>query len=216
MQSSNPPWCKICGLTQVQDVTETVSFRADAIGLNFYPQSPRYVDIETAQQLSLASSEVDPDCQRVGLFVNPTASEVNAVIAQVTLDMLQFSGEESAEFCRSFDLPYLKAVKMQQGTQIESYEIEYADAWALLLDAHDPNQAGGTGQVFDWGLWPQSSTKRLILAGGLGPENVAAAVRQLAPFGVDVSSGVEGDHKGIKDSERVRRFIQEAKNGGSN
>ena len=78
------------------------------------------------------------------------------MIAQVTLDMLQFSGEESAEFCRSFDLPYLKAVKMQQGTQLESYEIEYADAWALLLDTHDPNQAGGTGQVFDWGLWPQA------------------------------------------------------------
>ena len=189
-----------------------MSFRADAIGLNFYPQSPRYVDIETAQQLSLASSEVDPDCQRVGLFVNPTASEVNAVIAQVTLDMLQFSGEESAEFCRSFDLPYLKAVKMQQGTQIESYEIEYADAWALLLDAHDPNQAGGTGQVFDWGLWPQSSTKRLILAGGLGPENVAAAVRQLSHRLVSMSAVVsKAITKGLKTASACAALYRKQK-----
>ena len=197
MGLSNPPWCKICGLTRIQDVTQTVGCGANAIGLNFYPHSPRYIDVQAAQQLSEESLKVDADCQKVGLFVNPTASEVNDVIAQVTLDMLQFSGEESAEFCRSFGMPYLKAVKMQQGTQLETYEVEYPDAWALLLDTHDPNQAGGTGQVFDWGLWPKCSAKRLILAGGLSPENVASAVQQLAPFGVDVSSGVEGDDKGL-------------------
>jgi phosphoribosylanthranilate isomerase len=110
----------------------------------------------------------------------------------------------------------LKAVKMQQGINISAFEAEYADAWALLLDTHDPSQAGGTGQVFDWKLWPRSSNMRLIVAGGLGPENVASAVAQLSPFGVDVSSGVEEGRKGIKNSERVRRFIEEARHGGSN
>jgi phosphoribosylanthranilate isomerase len=137
-------------------------------------------------------------------------------LAQVDLDILQFSGDETAAFCRSFGKPFLKAVKMQQGINISAFEAEYADAWALLLDTHDPSQAGGTGQVFDWKLWPSSSNMRLIVAGGLGPENVASAVAQLSPFGVDVSSGVEEGRKGIKNSERVRRFIQEARHGGSN
>jgi phosphoribosylanthranilate isomerase len=216
MQSSQQLWCKICGLTQQQDVIDTVHAGASAIGLNFYSGSPRYVEPLLAQRLSRAAANASTQCQRIGLFVDATEAQVGEVLAQVDLDMLQFSGDETAAFCRSFGKPFLKAVKMQQGINISAFEAEYADAWALLLDTHDPSQAGGTGQVFDWKLWPRSSNMRLIVAGGLGPENVASAVAQLSPFGVDVSSGVEEGRKGIKNSERVRRFIEEARHGGSN
>ena len=134
-------------------------------------------------------------------------------MAAVELDLLQFSGDESAAFCRSFGKPYLKTVKMRSDTDFREFEVEYADAWALLLDTYDADHAGGTGRAFDWALWPQHSDKRLILAGGLEPDNVASAVAQLAPFGVDVASGVEGKDKGRKNSERVRRFLQEARHG---
>ena len=160
-----------------------------------------------------AAAAAAPECQRVGLFVNAAAADVEQVLATVELDLLQFSGDESATFCRSFGKPYLKAVKMRPETDIREFEDEYADAWALLLDTYDAEQAGGTGRAFDWSLWPSRSAKRLILAGGLEPENVASAVAQLAPFGVDVASGVEGQYKGRKDSERVRRFLQEARHG---
>lgn len=215
-QSFPPPWCKICGLTQIQDVIQSVDAGASAIGLNFYSGSPRFVAPRIAHQLSRESAAASTDCQRVGLFVNPTAAFVEEVLAQVDLDMLQFSGDESGAFCRAFAKPYLKAVKMQPATNLATFEDEFFDAWALLLDTHDLQQAGGTGQKFDWALWPTTSVKRLILAGGLDPANVAAAVAQLSPFGVDVSSGVESEQKGIKNSERVRRFIQEARHGGSN
>jgi phosphoribosylanthranilate isomerase len=202
VQGSEQLWCKICGFIEVDDVTATVKAGASAIGLNFYPGSARYVPESTAQQLSLAAAAAAPDCQRIGLFVNAAAADVERVVATVELDLLQFSGK-----------PYLKAVKMRPDTNIREFEEEYADAWALLLDTYDAEQAGGTGRAFDWSLWPQRSAKRLILAGGLEPDNVAAAVAQLAPFGVDVASGVEGQYKGRKDSERVRRFLQEARHG---
>ena len=213
LQRSEQLWCKICGLTEVTDVTDTVKAGASAIGLNFYPGSSRYVPASTAQGLSEASAAAAADCQRVGLFVNATAGEVNQVLAQVPLDVLQFSGDEAAEFCRSFGKPYIKAIKMQPDIDMRVVEAEYADAWALLLDTYDAQQAGGTGRAFDWGLWPEHSSKRLILAGGLDPENVATAVARLMPFGVDVASGVEGERKGQKNSERVRRFVQEARYG---
>ena len=213
VQRSEQLWCKICGLIEAEDVTDTVNAGASAIGLNFYPGSARYVSLSAAQQLSVASAAAAPECQRVGLFVNATASDVEQVLAAVELDLLQFSGDESATFCRSFGKPYLKAVKMRPDTDIRGFEDEYADAWALLLDTYDAEQAGGTGRAFDWSLWPQRSDKRLILAGGLVPDNVASAVAQLAPFGVDVASGVEGQYKGRKDSERVRRFLKEARHG---
>lgn len=213
LQRSELLWCKICGLTEAKDVTDTVSAGASAIGLNFYPGSPRYVQPRVAQTLSLASAAAASTCQRVGLFVNATAADVKEVLARVELDILQFSGDETAAFCGSFAKPYIKAIKMQPDTDIRALEVEYADAWALLLDTYDALQAGGTGRAFDWSLWPEHSTKRLILAGGLDPDNVGAAVAQLAPFGVDVASGVEGKRKGQKNSERVRRFIQEARHG---
>ena len=213
VQGSEQLWCKICGFIEVDDVTATVKAGASAIGLNFYPGSARYVSESTAQQLSLAAAAAAPECQRIGLFVDAAAAHVERVVATVELDLLQFSGDESATFCRSFGKPYLKAVKMRPDTDIREFEEEYADAWALLLDTYDAEQAGGTGRAFDWSLWPQRSAKRLILAGGLEPDNVASAVAQLAPFGVDVASGVEGQYKGRKDSERVRRFLQEARHG---
>ena len=213
LQKAAQLWCKICGLIEVQDVVDTVSAGVSAIGLNFYPGSARYVSSSLGQQLSLAAITAAPECQRVGLFVNAAASDVEAILAAVELDLLQFSGDESAAFCRSFGKPYLKAVKMRSDTDFRKFEVEYADAWALLLDTYDADQAGGTGRAFDWALWPQNSDKRLILAGGLEPDNVASAVAQLAPFGVDVASGVEGKNKGRKNSERVRRFLQEARHG---
>ena len=197
---------KICGLTRARDVREAVACGADAIGFVFVAHSKRLVDLPTAGELA---GLVPAFVARVGLFLDQEAQEVRDVLEQVPLSLLQFHGGESAEFCRQFGLPYIKAVSMSSEQAIQQAEAEYADAAALLLDSHEPGGLGGTGQVFDWRQVRQSE-RPLILAGGLTPDNVRAAVRQSKPWGVDVSSGVE-DAPGIKNTGAVRRFIEEAK-----
>jgi phosphoribosylanthranilate isomerase len=152
---------------------------------------------------------------RVGLFADAAPAWVRTVLAAVELDLLQFHGDEPGEFCRGFGLPYVKAFRVREGLDLAHLESEYADACALLLDAWVAGQAGGTGQRFDWTLWPRSSRLPLVLAGGLDPENVALAVRTLAPWAVDVAGGVEGPRKGEKDAERIQRFIAEVRRAGS-
>ena len=130
-----------------------------------------------------------PEVQRIGLFVDASAERVRQVLATVELDMLQFHGDESPVYCEQFEMPYIKVLGVNEETDFPAFEADFASAWALLLDTHDPQMKGGTGRRFDWTLWPTDSTSRLVLAGGLNAENVGAAVEQTRPFGVDVAGG---------------------------
>jgi phosphoribosylanthranilate isomerase len=192
---------KICGLTRIEDVKAAVSCGADAIGFVF-TASPRRVSAETAAQLS---SCIPNGVLRVGLFLNQDKSEIDRVLDTVTLDVLQFHGNETEQQCDKHDLPWLKAVAMENAQSVRQAEREYPSAMGLLLDSHAPGKQGGSGKVFDWSLSAPIS-KPVWLAGGLDPDNVAMAIRTVRPYAVDVSSGVEAS-PGIKDHERIRKFI---------
>ncbi len=206
-------WCKICGVTSPEDGRILSEVGVSAIGLMFYQGSDRYVSYETAKRVSDEIKSVNPSVITVGVFVNPTSDMVGDVIAQVGVDMLQFHGSESPSFCRNFGLPYIKSVGVTAKTNFVQLDEEYREAWAFILDRFDANKHGGTGEIFDWRLWPKGINRRYILAGGLTPDNVAKAIKELDPFGVDVSSGVESQRKGIKDRMLVERFMQEVKFG---
>jgi phosphoribosylanthranilate isomerase len=202
---------KICGITRPQDATAVVGAGADALGLNFTEASPRYVCPEIAAEISLETAGA---VCRAGLFVDADRLEVETVLRLVPLDLLQFHGDEDGAFCAAFGIPYMKAVRMRGAVDIAKLEDEYEDACCLLLDAYVGGTSGGTGTRFDLSLWPRQARKRLVLAGGLTVDNVAAAVRRVRPYGVDVSGGVEGSRKGEKDSERIARFVSEVKRVG--
>jgi phosphoribosylanthranilate isomerase len=196
---------KICGVTRVEDALMAAAAGADAIGLNFYAQSPRCVTVAAAAAIAAA---LPPHVCRVGVFVDAPRDEVSAIAAQVGLDALQFHGSESAAWCAGWDRKVIKAVRVRDGAALAraaAYAVEF-----ILADAYLEGQAGGTGQrvPHEWltGLPPE----RLILAGGLNPENVAAAIRAVRPAAVDVASGVERA-PGLKDPEKVERFIANAR-----
>lgn len=195
---------KICGITRIEDALECARAGADAIGLVFYPSSPRYVEVAQAAAIVRA---LPPFVSTVGLFVNPAPEQVEAVLRALHLDLLQFHGDEAPEFCRSFGVPWLKAVRVKAGIDLVQYALRYRDAKGLLLDAYVEGTPGGTGQVFDWGLIPAELPLPVILSGGLEPANVAAAIRRVKPWAVDVSSGVEAA-KGIKDAAKIAAFIE--------
>lgn len=196
---------KICGLTRPEDVRGAVAAGADAIGLVFYEPSPRSVSVDQARALL---REVPAFVSVVGLFVNPTAEEVHAVLDEVALDLLQFHGDESPEFCASFGRRWIKAIRVREPGQIERAFEEYKASAGLLVDAWDPEKYGGTGKAFNWELIPANRPLPLILAGGLSSDNVFAAVQQVQPWAVDVSGGVE-EAKGIKDIRKISLFINE-------
>lgn len=198
---------KICGITREQDVLAVTNSGADALGLVFYEKSPRHVGTEQAAKLARA---VPPFVTVVGLFVNPTAAFVREVLAKVALDVLQFHGEETPEFCRQFGRPYLKAIRVKAGVDLVECAARYADAQGLLLDAYVEGTQGGTGESFDWALIPPKLPLPVILSGGLYAGNVAQAIKQVRPYAVDVSSGVEASI-GIKDAAKVAAFIKEVK-----
>ena len=200
-------WCKICGVTNLEDAIAGQAAGADALGFNCFPGSARYI---TPEMVSTLSQSIETT--RVGLFVNACADDVEAVLAVAELDMLQFHGDESPTFCSSFGLPYIRALRMRPDLDIEYCAEQYAAAWGLLLDTYVPHSPGGTGQSFDWQRWPTGLPVRLILAGGLTPDTVAGAIEQLTPFGVDVCGGVEGPEKRTKDKEKMTRFLQEVRN----
>ena len=206
-------WCKICGVTSPEDGRYLSEIGVSAIGLMFYPDSDRYVSFESARRVSDEIKDVNPSIRIVGVFVNPTSDMVGDAIAQVGIDMLQFHGSESPSFCGDFGLPYIKSVGVTAKTNFSQLDTEYREAWAFILDRFDAKKHGGTGEVFDWRLWPNGINRRFILAGGLKPDNVAEAIKVLDPFGVDVSSGVESSRKGTKDRMLVERFMQEVKFG---
>lgn len=193
---------KICGLTRTEDVKVAVDAGADAIGLVFYPPSPRYVDLKTAAELVRA---IPPFVSVVGLFVNADPATVNETLAAVPLHLLQFHGEEDENYCRQFNRPYLKAARVKPGMDLVQYAARYPSAQAILLDAFVDGYGGG-GKVFDWSQIPPDLAKSIVLSGGLDVGNVGKAVVRVRPAAVDVSSGVESA-KGIKDAEKIRAFI---------
>ncbi|MEW6353315.1 MAG: phosphoribosylanthranilate isomerase [Pseudomonadota bacterium] len=199
---------KICGITRREDALAAARLGADAIGLVFYPRSPRAV---TPTQAAAIVQELPAFVTVVGLFVNAAPAEVRAVLEQVRIDMLQFHGEESAAQCRVYRRPYLKAVAMRADVDLRACARDYADSAALLLDTHQPGVPGGTGQAFDWSRVPENLDKPIILAGGLNADNVAAAIRQVRPYAVDVSGGVESA-KGVKDHEKIAAFVRSVMN----
>lgn len=198
---------KICGITRAEDALAAASSGADAIGLVFYQRSPRHVSIAQAKQLAGA---LPPFVSVVGLFVNADVAFVREVLANVPLDLLQFHGDETPEYCTQFDRPYLKAIRVKAGVDLLQCASDFRSAKGLLLDAHVEGIPGGTGTSFDWALIPKQLPLPVILSGGLDAENVAAAIKQVRPYAVDVSSGVEAG-KGIKDAAKIVAFINEVK-----
>ena len=203
MEQYNRTRVKICGITSVKDAIFAVNAGADAIGLVFYAPSPRFVTIEQAQQIVAA---MPPFVSVVALFVNALPIEIETVLAQVRIDIVQFHGDETRSDCEQIKLPYYKAIRVKADTNLLQYEAEFSSAKALLLDTYSDAAFGGTGQVFDWGLVPQNLTKPVILAGGLTAENVAIGIKQVRPYAVDVSGGVERT-KGVKDVAKIAAFM---------
>lgn len=198
---------KICGLTRDQDVHNAVVEGADALGFVLYAPSPRAVSAEQAARLI---QKVPAFVTTVALFVNESVEEIQRILKLCPFDLLQFHGDESPEFCRQFNRPYMKAIRVRSADDIHRSVLQYPDAKALLLDAYVENLPGGTGQAFDWRLIPQLSVP-WVLAGGLNASNVADAIIQVKPFAVDISGGVEAS-KGIKDAQKIKDFINEVRN----
>jgi phosphoribosylanthranilate isomerase len=210
---------KICGITRTEDGLAAAHAGADAIGLVFWPGTPRVVTTEKARAIAAA---LPPFVSIVGLFVDPEPEHVRATLAAVPLDLLQFHGREAAEFCRGFGRPYVKAVAVDAGADeagLLECAARYGDAAGLLFDAPPAGGLpGGTGRTFDWGALPKGLARPLVLSGGLSAGNVAEAIRRVRPWAVDVSSGVEAQDaagrpvKGIKDPARIAAFIEEVRN----
>ena len=210
---------KICGITRGVDGLAAARAGADAIGFVFWPGSPRVVAADAARSISDA---LPPFVSVVGLFVDPMPDEVRATLAALPLDLLQFHGGETPEFCRAFGRPYIKAVPVGDNVtrrDLLEYAARYADARGLLFDAPPSGGLpGGTGRTFDWDRLPKDLPQPLVLSGGLTAANVADAIRRMRPWAVDVSSGVEmigSDGKpvrGSKDPSRMVAFIEEVRN----
>ncbi len=196
---------KICGITRAEDADAAVEAGADALGLVFYPPSPRAVNVGQAVD---AVGNVPAFVSVTALFVNPTVEEVQRVLDSVRIDLIQFHGDEDDDFCRQFKRPYIKALRVRQASDVVASCLRFPGALAILLDSYKPGVPGGTGETFDWSLIPETPPKPIILAGGLEPENVASAITQIRPFAVDISGGVEAS-KGIKDHCKIEEFVNE-------
>jgi phosphoribosylanthranilate isomerase len=195
---------KICGITRAEDALAAADAGADAIGLVFYEKSPRAVSLAQASAIIAA---LPPFISTVGLFVNAARSEINAVLAAMPLDLLQFHGDETAAQCEGYSRPYLKALRVRPGDDLQALVAAYPRAAGVLLDSYVQGVPGGTGAAFDWSLIPAGLSRPVILAGGLTPENVRDAIRQVAPYAVDVSGGVEAA-RGIKDAAKISAFVR--------
>jgi phosphoribosylanthranilate isomerase len=200
---------KICGFTRVEDAVCAAGLGVDAIGLVFYPLSPRHVDVEQAARIVKA---LPAFVSVVALFVDEQEAKIREVLEQVAIDCLQFHGDETAEACRLYRKPYMKAVRVQSDMNIPALALHYHDAAGLLLDAYHSGVKGGTGSSFDWGLIPEHCGLPMILAGGLDVDNARRAVQTVRPYALDVSSGVEAK-KGIKDALKMAAFIREVNEG---
>ncbi|KTC67904.1 N-(5'-phosphoribosyl)anthranilate isomerase [Legionella birminghamensis] len=195
---------KMCGMTRREDVLHAARLGADAIGLIFHPASPRCVTLEQAAEL-LGKQPLFTNV--VAVLVNPEVQQVNEIIHALPVNWLQFHGDETPEFCRQFDLPYIKAVPVRSSSCINDAMRKYAEASALLLETPSLAVRGGSGQVFDWRLIPEQRTLPIILAGGLSLENIAEALKVCQPDAVDICSGLESS-PGIKDHDKMNRFVE--------
>jgi len=193
---------KMCGMTRKEDALAACDAGADAIGFVFYPPSPRCVSIAAAAEISQSiSTFVD----KTALFVNADAGYIREVLSETKADVIQFHGDETELFCQQFGKPYIKAIRVKDASQLSEQLKEHRKANSIMLDAYVPGVPGGTGKSFDWALIPDDLKTRLILAGGLNPENIVDAISAIRPYAVDVSGGIELS-KGIKSSLRIREF----------
>lgn len=194
---------KFCGLRSALDVEAAIRVGCDLIGLNFVPRSPRCIDTDQASELCTSFGS---KMLFVGVFKDPTETEVRVVLERVALDFLQFSGEEGSDFCDSFDVPYVKGMHVTESLDFVRERERFPNAFAFLLDSWS-ELGGGSGKAFDWERYPKDANAKVILAGGLNPNNVADAVAQTHPWGVDVASGIENDDHS-KNRELMVRFMQ--------
>ena len=201
---------KICGITRPDDAAYAAELGVDAIGMVFYEPSPRYVSHTTARTIA---ESLSPFVTSVGLFVDAPAEEVREALKVVRLDLLQFHGEETPEYCQQFGVPYIKALRMREDVNVTAFAQHYPDAAGILLDTYQQGVAGGTGQKFDWKMIPDDVPLPVILAGGLDATNVAEAISAVQPYAVDVSGGVEAS-KGIKDHGKMTEFVKEVNRVG--
>lgn len=202
---------KICGINHLDDALKAVECGADAIGIIFVEKSPRYASLTEARVIA---ESIPPFVTVVGLFMDAPEEKVREALKVVPLNLLQFHGDESAEYCDQFDMPYIKVLRMRENANVVAYAQQYPNASGILLDAYHKGMGGGTGHTFDWDLIPEDIPLPLILAGGLTPDNVAAAVEQVRPYAVDVSSGVESEPS-VKDHKKIEQFIKEVQRVGT-
>ena len=195
---------KICGITRVQDARDAVRLGADAIGLVFYPPSPRYVTLSQAAEIT---RQLPPFVTVVGLFVNADRKTIAETVAAARIDLLQFHGSECVDDCTGHGRSWIKAVRMKDDVDLFQVVEQFKEAKALLLDAYRPGVPGGTGEVFDWDRIPVEISGRIVLAGGLTPANVSEAVKRVRPYAVDVSGGVESE-AGLKDARKIDAFMR--------
>ena len=198
---------KICGITTPEQAQMAQQYGADALGLVIYEKSPRYVTIEQAAKIR---ASITSDSLAIALLVNPSEALVNQVIEQIKPDYIQFHGDETPEFCHQFNFPFIRAVRMREGLDINAEVAAYKAQGGFLFDAWSDDLYGGTGHSFDWSRLPTTTDYQLILAGGLTADNVNKAVAMTKPYMVDVSGGVESS-PGVKDPQKVKAFIAEAK-----
>ena len=196
---------KICGFTNADNAKEAALAGIDAIGLVFYEKSPRNVDINSAREIV---ASLPPFVNRVGLFVNANPSFIDEVLCEVPLDTLQFHGDEGVIDCTQYQMPFIKSVRVSLDTNVAQIADDFSQASALLLDSYNSHTYGGTGEVFDWSLACVEIELPVILAGGLNSDNVAEAIKQVRPYAVDASSGVESE-PGVKDVDKIRAFIRQ-------
>lgn len=197
---------KFCGLRRAEEVNHAKRLGCDLVGLNFVPASPRFLSANDAKKLV---DSVRNKVQFVGVFRNVSNEDVCRTLAKVDLDFLQFHGTESADFCESFEMPYIKSVAVNEEFDLIKVSDEHPKAFAFLLDSPS-TIGGGTGTSFAWERFPKSPNRRVLLAGGLHADNVSEAVSQVKPWGVDVASGIEGEHH-KKDLQLMSRFIHEVR-----
>ena len=200
---------KMCGMTRVDDAICAAEEGADALGFVFYDKSPRHITPANAAAINRC---LPPFVSVVGLFVDESAKIIDSTLSMVSMDVIQFHGNENSGFCRQFHRPYIKAIRVTEATNFHQLADDYFDAKALLLDAFVEGVPGGTGKCFDWSLIPKDYPLPLVLAGGLTPENVSLAIKSAEPSGVDVSGGIEMS-KGIKDSLKIKAFLRGVHSG---
>ena len=194
---------KVCGITRLQDALGAVSCGVDALGFIFYPKSSRYIDPLRAAEIVAC---LPPFVTKIGVFVNEKPNNIASILKQVSLSALQFHGQEVEQDCISWGLPYLKAIPMGQNRSLENMISGYSRACGYLLDSYNKEKFGGTGEVFDWNLVKQNMHKPIVLAGGIGPDNVQRAYDKCMPYAVDVNSGVE-ERPGVKNESKIRKLM---------